>query len=90
MTLTEAAACGTPAVATRIPGHEDAVVDGRSGILVDDASGLAGALDRVIADADLRAKLSAGARSRAAELTWGATAQGTLAVLAAEAMRRRT
>ena len=29
MTLTEAAACATPAVATRIAGHTDAVVDGR-------------------------------------------------------------
>ncbi len=28
MTITEAAACGTPAVATRIAGHADAVVDG--------------------------------------------------------------
>ena len=36
MTLTEAAACGTPAVATAIAGHADAVVDGESGLLVDD------------------------------------------------------
>lgn len=34
MTLTEAAACGTPAVATRIPGHEDAIIDDESGFLV--------------------------------------------------------
>ena len=31
MTVTEAGACGTPSVATRIGGHEDAVVDGTSG-----------------------------------------------------------
>ena len=31
MTMTEAAACGTPAVATRIAGHADAVRDGRLG-----------------------------------------------------------
>ena len=36
MTLTEAAACGTPAVATAIAGHADAVLDGESGLLVDD------------------------------------------------------
>ena len=36
MTLTEAAACGTPAVATRIAGHVDAVVEGVSGLLADD------------------------------------------------------
>ncbi len=40
MTLTEAAACGTPSVATAIAGHADAVVDGESGILVDDADDL--------------------------------------------------
>ncbi len=33
MTLTEAAACGTPAVASDIAGHRDAVVDGVSGLL---------------------------------------------------------
>ena len=33
MTLTEAAACGTPAVATDIAGHRDSVADGRSGVL---------------------------------------------------------
>ena len=42
MTLTEAAACGTPAVATDIAGHHDAVVDGESGLLVDDLGQLLG------------------------------------------------
>ena len=32
MTLTEAAACGTPSVATRTTGHLDAVVDGVTGV----------------------------------------------------------
>ena len=40
MTITEAAACGTPAVATRIAGHADAVVDERTGLLVDDPAEL--------------------------------------------------
>ena len=35
MTITEAGACGTPAVATRIAGHLDAVRHGVSGLLVD-------------------------------------------------------
>ena len=39
MTITEAAACGTPAVATRIAGHADAIVDGATGLLVDDRDG---------------------------------------------------
>ncbi len=33
LTLTEAAACGTPAVATDIRGHRCSVVDGRTGVL---------------------------------------------------------
>lgn len=89
MTLTEAAACGTPAVATRIPGHEDAVRDGWSGLLVDDPRGLAPALTAVLGDGELRARLARNARSRASELTWAATARGTLEVLAAEAIRLR-
>lgn len=90
MTLTEAAACGTPAVATRIPGHEDAVRDGWSGLLVDDPRALGRALGDVIGDDRLRARLSANALARASELTWAATARGTLEVLAAEAVRLRS
>jgi glycosyltransferase involved in cell wall biosynthesis len=89
MTITEAAACGTPSVATRIAGHEDAVVDGVSGVLADDGAGIAAALDRVLADDALRARLTEGAADHAAAFTWGATACGTLEVLAAETVRRR-
>jgi glycosyltransferase involved in cell wall biosynthesis len=90
MTITEAAACGTPAVATRIPGHEDAVRDGVSGLLANDTREFTAALERVLADQRLRTQLGEAARARASELTWDATARGTLEVLAAEAMRRRT
>ncbi len=90
MTVTEAGACGTPAVATRIAGHEDAVVDGTTGLLVDRPADLAGALGRVIEDGDLRARLGAAAQAHAATFTWAATARGTLEVLATEAIRQRT
>ena len=90
MTLTEAAACGTPAVATRIAGHCDSIAEGRSGILVDDPGALGGALARVIADDELRSGLSKGALDHAARLTWGATALGTLTVLADETVLRRS
>jgi glycosyltransferase involved in cell wall biosynthesis len=90
MTLTEAAACGTPAVATRIAGHLDSVVEGRTGLLTGDRrDDLAGALARVLGDEDLRARLSTGAREHAARYTWAATALGTLEVLAREAVRLR-
>jgi glycosyltransferase involved in cell wall biosynthesis len=89
MTITEAAACGTPSVATRIAGHEDAVAHGVSGLLADDGPGVAAALDRVLADDALRARLSAGAVDHAAAYSWGATACGTLQVLGDETIRRR-
>ncbi|MBK5287383.1 MAG: glycosyltransferase family 4 protein [Acidimicrobiia bacterium] len=89
MTVTEAAACGTPAVVTRIAGHSDAVSEGESGLLGHGRDELVNGLDRVLADPGLRDRLSTGARRHAARFTWAATARGTLEVLAAEAIRRR-
>ena len=89
MTITEAGACGTPAVASRIAGHLDAVVEGESGLLAPDLDGLVAGLDRVLGDAVLRARLGRGAQQRAVGHTWEATARGTLEVLAQEAARRR-
>ena len=88
MTLTEAAACGTPAVATDIAGHRDAVADGRTGVLAAPDE-LGAAIGRVVADPDLRARLHAGALAHAATFTWEATAAATLTVLADDALRRQ-
>jgi glycosyltransferase involved in cell wall biosynthesis len=93
MTLTEAAACGTPAVATAITGHVDAVIDGTSGLLVDEGPNLmgdlVGAIEAVLGDHELRQRLTAGALARTQGLTWEATAKGALAELATEAQRVR-
>jgi glycosyltransferase involved in cell wall biosynthesis len=89
MTLTEAAACGTPAVVTRIAGHVDAVAEGSSGLLADGRDDLRDAMARVLSDPGLRDRLATGARVHADRFTWAATARGTLEVLAAEAMLRR-
>ena len=89
MTVTEAGACGTPAVASRISGHMDAVRDGVSGILFDDTDGMVAALDAVLSDAALRARLGRGALAYSAGFSWEATARQTLAELAGEAVRRR-
>jgi glycosyltransferase involved in cell wall biosynthesis len=89
MTLTEAAACGTPAVATRITGHSDAVTDGVTGLLADSPAELARHLRAVLTDHDLRARLSANALDRASMLTWDATAAGILQVLASQGLSRR-
>jgi glycosyltransferase involved in cell wall biosynthesis len=89
MTVTEAAACGTPAVVTRIAGHIDAVAEDHSGLLASNQDELRNALDRVLSDEVLRERLAAGALDHASKFTWAATARGTLEVLAAEAMLRR-
>jgi glycosyltransferase involved in cell wall biosynthesis len=88
MTLTEAAACGTPAVATAIAGHADAVLHGESGLLVDSPDDLVGALERILTDEVLRNRLGRGALSRARWFTWGATARRSLEALAEETVRR--
>jgi glycosyltransferase involved in cell wall biosynthesis len=85
MTLTEAGACGTPAVASDIAGHRDAVVHGRSGLLASGEAEIAAAITRMAGDAGLRAKLGAGALARARSLTWDAAARGALQALAEEA-----
>ncbi|MEO7556450.1 MAG: glycosyltransferase family 4 protein, partial [Acidimicrobiales bacterium] len=52
MTLTEAAACGTPCVATDIAGHVDATGGGQSGLLVaTDEEAVGDALTRLLTDA---------------------------------------
>jgi glycosyltransferase involved in cell wall biosynthesis len=89
MALTEAGACATPAVATRIAGHLDAVRDGVSGVLTDGtAEALGGALARVLGDPAFRATLGAGALQRARELTWEATAVGLMRALAGRSRHR--
>jgi glycosyltransferase involved in cell wall biosynthesis len=88
MTVTEAGACGTPAVASRISGHMDAVRDGETGLLFDDADGMVTALDSVLSDGDLRARLGAAALTYASGFSWEASARQTLAELAGEKVRR--
>jgi glycosyltransferase involved in cell wall biosynthesis len=88
MTLTEAAACGTPAVATDIAGHADAVARDRSGLLADTDEDLTHALVAVLSDDHLRHRLERGALERASELTWEHAAVANLEVLAGDAVRR--
>jgi glycosyltransferase involved in cell wall biosynthesis len=91
MTLTEAAACGTPAVATRIAGHEDAVVDGVSGVLTArDPGSLGAAMAQVLGDDGLRRALQQGALERAAVLTWSHTATELMRIVATEVSRRQS
>lgn len=89
MTITEAGACGTPAVVSDIVGHRDAVVHGVTGLLADSDDDLGDAIARVLVDTELRATLGRHAQARASSLSWSATALGTLEVLAVDAAHRR-
>ncbi len=88
MTVTEAAACGTPAVVTDISGHRDSVANGLSGLLSPTSRELTRHLTEVLTDADLRARLAEGARKHAAQFTWDATAANLFVPLARQADHR--
>jgi trehalose synthase len=67
LTVTEPMWKGKPVVASRIGGIQDQIVDGESGILLDDPADLdeyAAALSRVLGDDDYGARLGAAARER--------------------------
>ena len=89
MALTEAAACGTPAVVTDIAGHRDAVENGVTGFLVTNDDDFFDAIDQIICDPDLRSRMSKAASSRSERFRWDTTARRVLEVLAVEAQRHR-
>jgi glycosyltransferase involved in cell wall biosynthesis len=70
--LVEAMVAGVPVVASDVGGIPEVVRDGETGLLVPpgDVDRLADALDRLAGDPGLRARLSAGARSRARSYAW--------------------
>jgi glycosyltransferase involved in cell wall biosynthesis len=72
----EAAACGTPTVASDAPGLRESVVDGVTGRLVPhgDVGALAAALRTLVHDPSLRRKMSEEARAFAGRYSWDASA----------------
>jgi glycosyltransferase involved in cell wall biosynthesis len=66
--LVEAMALGRPAVVTEVGGTPEVVTDGADGLLVPpgDPAALAGGLLRLLRDPELRARIGAAARARAA------------------------
>jgi glycosyltransferase involved in cell wall biosynthesis len=79
----EAAACGTPTVASDSPGLRDSVRDGVTGLLAPhgDVAALAERLALVLADPDLRERLGAQARNFAEQFSWDRAAARTEAHL---------
>lgn len=76
ITVMEAAACGTPSIASNSPGLRDSVRDGRTGVLVPhgDVPALAREMLRFARDRSLVERLGSAARDWALELTWEAAA----------------
>lgn len=68
----EGMAAGKPIIASRVGGLAEIIVDGYNGLLVDpgDAQMLAGRLEMLAADQELRARLGANARQTAAHFDW--------------------
>ncbi len=80
----EAAACGTPVVASDVGGLSRSVTDGVTGLLVSDRdpAQFAAQIDRVLEDSVLASRLGSGGSAHAADHTWEASAINAAAVLA--------
>ncbi|MEA2735716.1 MAG: hypothetical protein QOE14_2167 [Humisphaera sp.] len=74
LVLIEAMAAGVPVLATNVPGIRDVVRDGETGILVPcDPRALAAALERLVQNPELRARLAAAGREDVQRrFTWSA------------------
>ena len=79
ITNLEAAACGTPVVASNSPGIRESVRDGETGYLVPhgDVRAMAAAMGRLAADASLVERLGVQARGFAETFTWERAAEET-------------
>jgi glycosyltransferase involved in cell wall biosynthesis len=79
ITNLEAAACGTPTVASDSPGLRDSVVDGETGFLVPhgDVAALARRIRALIDDEALRERMGDAARRFAERFTWDRAAAET-------------
>lgn len=85
LTVIEANACGTPAVAFRAPGLEESILHGESGLLADSEGEFVVHLVSILSDKRLRDRLSGGAVNWAAGFDWDNTASRMLEILAESA-----
>ena len=86
MTVIEANACGTPAVAYRVSGLDESISEGNSGLLADSDSDFVNHLVAILSDPGLRRELSRGAVEWAAAFDWDETAREMLQTLEASAL----
>jgi glycosyltransferase involved in cell wall biosynthesis len=82
LSVVEAGGHGTPSVAFRYAGGlAESIVDGTTGLLVDDEDGFSHALQELLTDRPRRERLGAGAQTHAAGFTWAASAAAFSEVL---------
>lgn len=81
LVFVEANACGLPVVGGAAGGTIEALIDGETGLLVDgaDPADIARAVNRLLADPGLAARLAEGGRRRAAGMGWPLVAERFLA-----------
>src|SRR3954452_10398480 len=84
LVVSEAGAHRVPTVGYRSAGGlRESVLDGRTGLLVDDLDEMTEAVDRLLQDGTARTAMGRAAAAYAATLTWPASVRGFAAVLAA-------
>ncbi|MBF6356559.1 glycosyltransferase family 4 protein [Nocardia higoensis] len=90
LAVIEAAQHGVPTVGYRSSrGLTDSIVDGVTGMLVDDVAQLTDAVGELLTDAPTRGVMGEKARARAREFSWEQTGAGAYEVLAAVARGER-
>ena len=90
LAVIEAAQHGVPTIGYRSSGGlSDSIVDGVTGVLVDDVDDLVDGLHRLLTDHVLREQLGAKAQVRSADFSWEQSADAMAAVLGAVQTGRR-
>lgn len=83
LTNIEANACGTPVIASNVPGLKDSVVPGQTGLLFEygDVQKLSDYLTKLLSDAEYREELREGGLSWAKRFNWDEAATKTLELM---------
>ena len=83
ISVIEAAACGTPSVASDSPGLRESVLNEKTGLLLKhgDVGALVEALEALVCDAEQRQRMSDSAREFSEEFSWDVSARRIEVVL---------
>jgi glycosyltransferase involved in cell wall biosynthesis len=83
LTVIEANACGTPVVAARVPGLQDSVIDGETGLLYPhtDTDAMANAIIKLLREKDLRTALGKKSLEWSKRFTWDGAADKVEAII---------